>query len=606
MGIAGSGSPRVRRHRSLLVRLLLVSLLISLLSIGATAWLAVTSTSRALQQEQSHVLADQAQAYDDLLGYAATHRRWDRVGPLLHDLSTRTGWDLTLTTRDRAPITSTGGGKAPAGQPSAVVDPLNIVPSLDPTVDVGSIDHRAVGPYRITESDQNQLLTLAERSAECARTVTPDKDRATAAVRIATDETGRPRLESRLPTWRRVYEHCRAPALTAPTRTQWEALGKLSEATNRCLDREDLPQVKLDLGFRINYQAEADPDDAPAAQSCVDRARREQLRAHVAPAALLFISSPQAPEQPLVSLSGANIRRIVLVTALVLALTMLLTTLAGLRLVRPLRALIAAVDRPDGTGRAEISSRDEIGRLADAFNELSDRRERLEAQRKAMISDIAHELRTPLSNVRGWLQAAEDNIAARDQALTSSLLEEAVHLQRIIDDLQDLAQADAGELHLYPQELDLAELVALVTQTHRGAADLVGVRIVSQARSGDRVHADATRLRQVIGNLLSNAVRHTPAGGTVEVRATAGAEGVRIDVSDSGGGISAEDLPHVFDRFWRAEKSRGRGGGGSGLGLAIARQLVRAHGGDLTAVSRPGHGSRFTITLSPLPEPDVA
>jgi two-component system sensor histidine kinase BaeS len=235
-----------------------------------------------------------------------------------------------------------------------------------------------------------------------------------------------------------------------------------------------------------------------------------------------------------------------------------------------------------------------------------------------MVSDVAHELRTPLSNIRGWLEAAEDGLVVPDRALLSSLLDEAVLLQHVIDDLRDLSAADAGELRLHPQVLDLSDLLGQVATAHGGTADAAGVTLITAvapaapaaaaaqdgARTGENrpippwAEADPVRLRQAVGNLVSNAIRHTPVGGTVTVRArSVGDGGAEIEVADTGSGISAVDLPRVFDRFWRAEKSRSRQTGGSGLGLSIVRKLVEAHGGAVAAASEPGAGSVFTITV---------
>jgi two-component system sensor histidine kinase BaeS len=216
-----------------------------------------------------------------------------------------------------------------------------------------------------------------------------------------------------------------------------------------------------------------------------------------------------------------------------------------------------------------------IGHLASVLNDLSERRARTEEQRKAMVSDVAHELRTPLSNIRIWLEAAEDGLALSDQAFVSSLLDEALH---IIDDLQDLAAADAGSLRLHPEPLHVRDLLEQVAEAHRAQADAAGIRLDVHPEGDPALTADLVRLRQAVANLVSNAVRHTPAGGRVTLRAEQTGEEVLIEVADTGTGIAPEDLPLVFERFWRAEKSRSRRTGGSGLGLAIELRLPRSRG----------------------------
>jgi two-component system sensor histidine kinase BaeS len=220
-----------------------------------------------------------------------------------------------------------------------------------------------------------------------------------------------------------------------------------------------------------------------------------------------------------------------------------------------------------------------------------------------MVSDVAHELRTPLTNIRSWLEAAQDGLAPADPQLLTLLLEEAVLLQHIIDDLRDLAAADAGNLRVHPEPAQLADLLAQVADAHRSAAETAGVRLRTEVHGDPEAVVDPVRLRQMVGNLVANAVRHTPAGGAVTVSAGYDHNGLVIAVRDTGVGIAEADLPRIFDRFWRADTSRTRATGGSGLGLSIARKLAEAHGGDITVASRPGAGTVFTVRL---PSPAVA
>jgi signal transduction histidine kinase/FixJ family two-component response regulator len=250
-----------------------------------------------------------------------------------------------------------------------------------------------------------------------------------------------------------------------------------------------------------------------------------------------------------------------------------------------------------GYKMVELSGRDEVAQLATAFNSMADSIETNETRRRAMVSDVAHELRTPVANVRGYLEAAEDGVVPLDQSLVTSLLEEATLLQRLIDDLQDLALADAGKLRLHPEDTDAAELSRQVAAAHRARADEAGVTLTVDAPEPIEVHSDPVRLRQALGNLVSNAVRHTPAGGSVRVGARRDDGDVVLTVSDTGPGIAAEHLPNLFDRFYRVDESRSRATGGSGLGLAITKQLIEAHGGSIDVISAVGEGSVFSIRL---------
>jgi two-component system sensor histidine kinase BaeS len=337
--------------------------------------------------------------------------------------------------------------------------------------------------------------------------------------------------------------------------------------------------------------------------ACLDSARREQLDPYVAPAALLFTDDPEAEASGVVPLTGEGLVRVFGVVLLVLVLTVVVSVAVSTRLVRPVRALTDAVRRMrEGRGDSRVEVRDsgELGQLADAFNEMAEHLERLEKQRRAMVSDVSHELRTPLSNLRGWLEAAQDGVADLDRERMGMLVGETLLLQDIVDDLQDLALADAGKLRLSPEPVDAGALVEQVVDSQRLRAAGAGLRLM--AETGDEtggvvVVADRTRLVQVVGNLLGNALRHTPEPGTVTVRARRSDGEAVVEVADTGVGIPAEDLPHVFDRFWRADKSRNRRTGGSGLGLAIVRNLVELHGGSVSVESVVGEGTTFTVRL---------
>jgi two-component system sensor histidine kinase BaeS len=330
---------------------------------------------------------------------------------------------------------------------------------------------------------------------------------------------------------------------------------------------------------------------------CEGSARAEALSDFVAGPALMYTGSA-ARFDPFF---GDGWRRTALAGVAVLGVATGVTVLAGRRLTRPIRALTGAARRMgdgDHGTRVAISGHDEVARLAGAFNSMAESIEANDAQRRAMIGDIAHELRTPLSNVRGYLEAAEDGVVPLDPALVESLLEESSLLQRLIDDLQDLALADAGMLRVHTEARDVVELTRQVVSAHRAGADEAGVRLVADVEPGPAmVNVDPERLRQALGNLVSNAVRFTPDGGLVTVSVRADDSSVVIAVTDNGPGIPREHLPRLFDRFYRVEGSRSRETGGSGLGLSITKHLVEAHQGSVTVESVEGEGSVFTIRL---------
>ncbi|MFE7121703.1 sensor histidine kinase, partial [Streptomyces sp. NPDC057654] len=398
---------------------------------------------------------------------------------------------------------------------------------------------------------------------------------------------------------------CPCPRL--PTPTEAKALKTLDHLLADCLGIGPATGIHANPDFTWHVPRTASAALEARVPACLTQARQKQLQTYVAPPARLILASPRSEGTAArgFTLSPGSTARIAGAAALVLALTVGVSVLAATRLVRPLRALTGAAQRMrdgDDDARAVVRVRgdDEIGRLAAAFNEMSEQRARLAGQRRAMVGDVAHELRTPLSNIRGWLEAAQDGVAAPDGEFIASLHEEAVLLQHVIDDLQDLAAADAGELRVHPEPVGAADLLGQVAAAHRARAEAAGVTVTTDVPPGHRLTADPVRLRQAVGNLVSNAVRHTPPGGAVRVTCRPGPAGDSvIEVADSGTGIPAEDLPHVFDRFWRAEKSRSRRTGGSGLGLAIVRKLAEAHGGTVDVRSAVGQGTVFTLRLPP-------
>jgi len=244
-----------------------------------------------------------------------------------------------------------------------------------------------------------------------------------------------------------------------------------------------------------------------------------------------------------------------------------------------------------------VRGKDEIAQLATSFNRMATSLQASREQQRTMVAGIAHELRTPLANIRGYLEALKDGVLKPDQALFLSLHEEAMLQQRLIDDLQELAQAESGTMLYHRASLDVAELLSMSRTAHTAAAESRGITLEVYVYQRPTVDGDADRLRQVVGNLVTNALRATPRGGTVRLRATGSGDEVTIAVSDTGHGIAKADLPHVFDRFWRADNARSRATGGSGLGLAIAREIVAAHGGTIAVESEVGVGTTFTVRL---------
>ncbi len=294
-------------------------------------------------------------------------------------------------------------------------------------------------------------------------------------------------------------------------------------------------------------------------------------------------------------------RAVLWAVALVGVTSLTAAALLSRQLVAPLRRLIAAVEamaRGDLSQRVTVRSPDEIGDLGEAFNKLAADLERAESLRQQMTADIAHELRNPLSVIRGNLEAMLDGVYPPDAEHLTPIYEETMLLQRLVEDLRLLSLADAGQLPLKRAEVDVESLLRSVAEGAQVVAEDKGIDLkVEVSPPPPTAYGDADRLRQVVGNLVSNAIRYTPQGGEITLRTWMDDNQTCIAVADTGPGIAPQDLPHIFDRFYRADAARDRASGGSGLGLAIARALIEAHGGTISVESTPGHGTTFTIAL---------
>jgi signal transduction histidine kinase len=246
-----------------------------------------------------------------------------------------------------------------------------------------------------------------------------------------------------------------------------------------------------------------------------------------------------------------------------------------------------------------VTGRDEMAELGKAFNHMAAQLAEEEQQRRRLFAGIAHELRTPLAVIQGTLEGMLDRVIEPTPERIAGLHSQAVLLKRLITDLRDLSLAQAGQLQLHRRTIDAAGVVRETLEALAPLADerTVALRVEAPAHLPP-VNADPDRLRQVVQNLVENALRHTPAGGEVRITLRGrNGEGVQMMVVDTGSGIGAEDLPHVFEHFYRADASRARSSGGTGMGLAIVKSLVEAHGGQVRVESAPGAGSTFTVTL---------
>jgi len=282
--------------------------------------------------------------------------------------------------------------------------------------------------------------------------------------------------------------------------------------------------------------------------------------------------------------------------ALAAALSFVLTR----RVLRPLAEMSDAARRisaGDFRARVMVARGDEVGALAAAFNGMADSLQRIEGLRRTMVSDLAHELRTPLTNIRGYLEGLSDGVVKPDEQTRTILEDEVFRLVRLVEDLNQLTKADAARAYLRRETVSLSELIGQVIALNRPEFEKRRIAIsTSFDADADRVMADPDKLLQVLRNLIQNAWQFTPEGGAFRVELTRDGGQVRAFFANTGAPIAEADLPFIFERFYRGEKSRSRASGGSGIGLAIVKELVEAHGGAVGIDCADGE-TRFWFTL---------
>ncbi len=293
-----------------------------------------------------------------------------------------------------------------------------------------------------------------------------------------------------------------------------------------------------------------------------------------------------------------------------LLLAALLSFLLTQMVLRPLHQIIetaSLISAGDYSTRVNTRSRDEIGELARAFNDMADSLERTERLRRNMVSDVAHELRTPLTNIRGYLEALQDGVVPPTEETFTLLLGETLRLVQLVEGLLQLARADAARATLALEEIDFPQLVSRICKGFSLNFTNKDVDLSTEFGEGvKQVTADRGKLSQVMENLLRNAVQYTPGKGHVRVRVQSLGGEVKFTIENSGPGIAEEDLPYIFERFYRGEKSRSRNYGGTGIGLAIVKDLVEAHGGQVGVESSRGLTLFwFTLPVQPLAVPRI-
>lgn len=644
---------------NLVTRLLAASITIAVVAVIATAWLATRTTTDRLVGEFDRGLEADGFIYSQLVDHAATHQDWDAIGPLVDELARRTGRRIALTTQDGQLLADSHTDPASPDdalalpEPAALIDPLaplltihgaetgGLLGSLPPAMAIpegvlgpdlatevgadgcvvdGDLWHRLDPTNLVAGPSDGHLATgvigwFPPSAPNEHRDVVDDEPTPPPDVPDAVDDEGPTLGTDRLFL---LIEDCRVDGFPLSDPTVAALHAQLTDEVATCLDREGVAHVTQLAGWTVDGDEEAaqspylrvlplpdDLDTAEVADRCAEDTHRRVLADHLAAPAVLHLGSGN-PEG---AFAGAGADRLLIAVFAVLLVTLGITVVAGRRLLRPVRDLTRAAEHladGDRSARVEVRGRDEFGRLARAFNTMVETLEVSDRQRRMLVSDVAHELRNPLTNLRGYLDGAGEGVFELDAELVASLQEEAELLERLVDDLQQLALADAGALALDLRPVDVAEVAAQAVASSRAAASEAGIDIEVVTTDRAIVSGDASRLRQVVGNLVTNSVRYTPAGGAVTVRCTTDDDRVTVEVEDTGPGIAEEHLPHLFDRFYRVDPSRTRDTGGAGIGLAIVRTLTEAHGGSVEVDSTVGSGTRFTVHLPTPTGSDVA
>lgn len=357
-----------------------------------------------------------------------------------------------------------------------------------------------------------------------------------------------------------------------------------------------------DGGQRIVYHPEAEEVGKPVSQ--IEQIELIPIQADNQTIGYLGLSPVASREPEGTSNFAVFLGRVLLTVTLITGISGIIFGVVMSRtLTAPLNNLAEAAKAIGArhlSQRVEEKGSDELKAVARSFNEMAATLEQAEQLRRNLLADVAHELRTPLSILQGNLRAILDEVYPLDQTEMARLYEHTRFLSRLVNDLHELAQAEAKQLPLNRQDTDLAQLVKTTAESFRPGADEKGVALdVVLPPASPCLQVDPARITQVLQNLLANALRHTPAGGKITLELEAQPESIHLAVADTGDGIPAEYLPHIFDRFYRTDPTRSRDRGGAGLGLAIARAIIEAHDGRITATSRgiAGQGSTFIIQL---------
>ncbi|WP_127502456.1 sensor histidine kinase [Actinoplanes solisilvae] len=563
--------------------------LVAATAIGATAWLTLNLTSREVTDALEAQARHRAEIVQEIQRYGLRHGNWPGVNRLVVDLSRRTGLHIRVQTSEGEVLSdSDAEAKRPIGPVQAIKYDIDPFPAL----------RLARGPHPKDRSDAE----LAKLVPVPKNLYGPDPTDLVAGSPAALALRQAAQYRAGLILVRCLHESTgEEPALgrdEAPFVTPQQLKRSpdcLRRATAKVLgDRHWL------LGY-WNYliscgdsRGLTEPARTKKGLTCLNGAYIDTVITSSAVPLELYLGGRG-------SLTAADFGR----PAVVGAAGLLLITLAGTFLIarqvsRPVRRLTGAsilLAAGHLDARVRTDGRSELAQLSQSFNTMARAVQDSEERQRRLIADVAHEMRTPLSNLRGYLEGLSDGVIEPDRELFASLHEETMLQGRILDDLQVLALAEAGELGYSRTPTDLTDLASSSVTAHRAVAIEAGIELTADAPQPVWIEADPDRMRQVLGNLLTNAIRYTDRDGRVIVRVRAEGGRAVLEVRDTGVGISAGDLPHVFERFWRADPARQRATGGTGLGLTIAHRIVTDHGGRIEVVSQPHLGTNFTLSF---------
>ncbi|MGW4946091.1 sensor histidine kinase [Actinoplanes sp. NPDC004185] len=570
------------------LRIFLLVMVVAVTAIGATAWLTLNLTSRAFNEAQASADRHRYEIADEVARYGLLRGRWPGVDKLAAGLSRQTGLHIRLITLDQTVLVDTdnlaGRAAGPVRPGPMLIDPR---PQLEGWA--GDSSPPALSALLAKGVPGRRLLTTPlfepARGGDLERTPVAGMLRQLAQYRAALVAVRC--IADKKPGSDAVLVTDRAPYLTGQQLKEHPDC--VSRASKLVLD--DRRRIDIDM---LTYRQCSAPASPKEDNTCAATTFNDRAGVSAALPLQLYLGAPADTDV-------GRLGRPAAFGAAGLIVVALIGTAWIARVVsHPVRRLTEA-SRLLADGRLSVrvptSGRGELARLSQTFNAMAEAVQRSEERQRRLVADVAHEMRTPLSNLRGYLEGLSDGVVEPSRELFVSLHEETMLQRRILDDLQVLALAEVGDLRYAKGPVDLADLVQVGATVHRAVAAEAGIALTVDVPGPVWVEADPDRLRQVLGNLLTNAVRYTDTGGHVLVRVRErGAEAV-LTVRDTGVGMTPEDLLRVFDRFWRADPARQRATGGSGLGLTIAQRIVRDHDGYIEATSEPGDGTTFTVCL---------